>query len=274
MADDFSGKVVIITGSSSGIGEDAAVSFAQLGAQVVVTGRSSDRVGAVAKRCDEVSPNGSKALPIVADVAVDADLQRIVDQTVEHSGRIDILVNNAGIYKRATVESPEIADTLDELFRTNVRAVVKLTQLAVPHLLKTKGNIINLSSVASTKAAPGGLPYNVSKAAVDMMTKVMALELSPQGVRVNAINPALIITPLISKAFGANGVQSEAMDQMQQAVANTYPMRRVGEVSDTSRAILFLASERSSFYTGVCLPVDGGSLATSVSATSAIANKN
>jgi NAD(P)-dependent dehydrogenase (short-subunit alcohol dehydrogenase family) len=115
--------------------------------------------------------------------------------------------------------------------------------------------------VASTNAAAGNLPYNCSKAAVDIVTKAMALELSPQGIRVNAINPALIDTPI----FATTGAPAEQIETYKSFAAQVYPMRRIGNVADTTRAIIFLASDKSSFYTGVCLPVDGGYLASSVS---------
>ncbi|KAI1305915.1 3-oxoacyl-[acyl-carrier-protein] reductase FabG [Halotydeus destructor] len=249
---DFSGKVVIVTGSSSGIGEDAVISFAKHGAQVVVAGRNADRVAAVAARCAEASPTNLTPLQSVGDVSNDEDAKRLIEDTVTKFGHIDVLVNNAGIIRRALITEDAVADIMDEVYRTNVRALVKLTNLAAPHLIASKGNIINLSSVASTRPGFGSIPYSVSKAAVDMVTKCCAIELGPKGVRVNSINPALIETPLT--------LSNEIPEWFRKTCALAYPLRRVGAVGDTTAAILFLASEQASFFSGVHLPVDGGYL--------------
>ncbi|KAI1306010.1 3-oxoacyl-[acyl-carrier-protein] reductase FabG [Halotydeus destructor] len=253
---DFSGKVVIVTGSSSGIGEDAVISFAKHGAQVVVAGRNIDRVAAVAAKCVDASPANLTPLQSVGDVSNDEDAKRIIEDTIAKFGHLDILVNNAGIVRRALLTDDVVVDKMDEVYRTNVRALVKLTNLAAPHLIASKGNVINVSSVASTRAGFGSIPYSVSKAAVDMVTKCCAIELGPKGVRVNSINPALIETPLILN----NDVPAEQREWFTKMCALSYPLRRAGAVEDTTAAILFLASDQASFFTGVHLPVDGGCL--------------
>ncbi|KAI1306011.1 L-xylulose reductase [Halotydeus destructor] len=253
---DFSGKVVIVTGSSSGIGENAVISFSHYGAQVVVTGRNAVRVATVAGKCAEVSPTNLTPLQIVGDVSNDIDAKRLIEDTIAKFGHLDILVNNAGIVGRTLVTDDAVVDIMDEVYRTNVRALVKLTNLAAPYLIASKGNVINVSSVGSTQPKFGSIPYSVSKASVDMVTKCCAIELGTKGVRVNRINPGLIETPLIA----SNGRSAAEREWFKKTWALSYPLRRLGVVEDTTAALLFLASEQASFLTGVHLPVDGGCL--------------
>ena len=148
---DFSGKVVLITGSSDGIGAVTAVEFARNGAQVVITGRNAQNLSDVAKECQKVSPKGLKPLEVVADVTKDADCKRLVDSAINAFKKLDILVNNAGGAGMGPITDPKILDTYQRVFDTNVRSVVYLTHLCVNHLEKTKGNVINISSVLGIK---------------------------------------------------------------------------------------------------------------------------
>ena len=148
---DFTGKVVLITGSTSGIGAVTAVEFARLGAQVVVTGRRKDRVSAVAKQCAEASPTGAKALEVVADVTNDDDCRRLVADTIKTFKKLDILVNNAGRGVVSSIRDGDILDKYELIMNTNLRSVVRLTHLCVEHLEKTKGNIVNMSSLLALK---------------------------------------------------------------------------------------------------------------------------
>ena len=124
---------------------------------------------------------------MICDVSKDEDAKRLVEETVKTFGRIDVLVNNAGIAKKASIGDENLVDLMDQVYRTNVRALVNLTNLASEHLIKTKGNIINVSSVASSRPSFGSIPYSVSKSAVDMVTQCSAIELGPKGVRVNQL---------------------------------------------------------------------------------------
>ena len=148
---DFTGKVVLITGSSGGIGAVTAVEFARLGAQMVVTGRRKDRVSAVAKQCAEASPTGAKALEVVADVTNDDDCCRLVSDTIKTFKKLDILVNNAGRGVGSSIRDVDILDKYELIMNTNLRSVVWLTHLCVEHLEKTKGNIVNMSSILAFK---------------------------------------------------------------------------------------------------------------------------
>ena len=149
---DFSGKVALVTGSSSGIGAAIAIQFAQYGAKVTITGRNVENLDKIAKKIAEVS-NGVEALQIIGDLTIDDSLpKRLIDETVTKFGRLDFLVNNAGgATPQGTLASPDLLKGFDDVFKLNVRSVIELTQLAMPHLEKTKGNIINISSVASIK---------------------------------------------------------------------------------------------------------------------------
>lgn len=183
----FEEKIVLITGGSSGIGAAAARHLSKLGAKVAIVGRNEKRLNDVA---EEIKNAGSPApLAIVADVTKDAE--RIVDETIKHFGKLDVLVNNAGVVAQDSVTSIDMSD-FDRIFDTNVRSVIILTKLCVPHLAKTKGNIVNVSSIAGLKAVKNVLTYCMSKAALDQFTKCSALDLASKSIRVNSINPAVI----------------------------------------------------------------------------------
>ncbi|XP_055312056.1 uncharacterized oxidoreductase TM_0325-like [Sitodiplosis mosellana] len=241
------GKVVIITGSSSGIGADAARHLAKLGAKVSIVGRNEKRVSEVV---DQIKKSGAPTpLPIVTDVTKDA--QRIIDETIEHFGRLDVLVNSAGAFGADSVAYFDV-EKFDSILDTNVRSVIILTNLAVPHLEKTKGNIINVSSVCGLRPFDYMTSYCISKAGLDQFTKCSAIALAPKGIRVNSINPATIRTPI----FEQIGINESNENQFYEDRKHEFLVDRVGEVSDTSSAIAYLASE--TFLTGVLLPIDGG----------------
>lgn len=244
----FSGKVALITGASSGIGADAALHLAKLGAQVAVVGRNESRLNDVIEKIR--NSNSTTPLAIVADVTKEAE--RIVDETIKHFGKLDILINNAGITHQHDVCSLDIRK-FDEIFETNVYSVITITKLCVPYLEKTRGNIVNVSSIYGLQACQNMLSYSMSKAALDQFTKCCALDLAPKRIRVNAINPGLILTAIHGS--------SEVVQRRTEFCKENYPIGRIGEVSDTSTAIAFLASDQTaSFLTGILLPVDGGFL--------------
>lgn len=168
-------------------------------------------------------------------------------------------MNNAGIVIQDNVSDINLSE-FDRIFDTNVRSIIALTKLCVPHLEKTKGNIVNVSSIAGLKAVQNVLTYCMSKAALDQFTKCSALDLAPKGIRVNSINPAVIRTPI----FQTVGVPIEMAEKMFEEYKSKYPVGRVGEVADTSAAIAYLADDKSSFLTGILLPVDGGSMVSGV----------
>lgn len=248
----FANKVILVTGASSGIGAHAAEHLAKKGASVALVGRNVQRLNEVV---DRIKSAGSPTpLAIVADVTVDAE--RIITETMNHFGKLDILINNAGIFSKNTIENIELTE-FDRIMDTNVRSVIQLTKLAVPHLEKTKGNVLNVSSAAGLRVKPNTLAYCISKAAVNHLTKSAALDLAPKGIRVNAINPVAIRTPLFETGGGMTPQQAQ---EFFDSFKSVYPVGRVGEVTDTSAAIEYLVSESAAFITGMLLPVDGGAL--------------
>lgn len=248
----FNGKVVLVTGASSGIGADVAHHFAtKLGAKVAIVGRNENRLNAAA---DEIKKcGGSAPLVITADVTKDAS--RIIDETIEEFGRLDVLINNAGYGDCTPILEADI-EIFDRLMETNVRSAIILTKLATPYLEKTNGNVINVSSIA------GIIPYkehfySISKAALNQFTKVMANELGPRGIRINAINPGFIKTG----AFDAAGWTEEQKQTLFNKIGKKNPLGRIGEVADTTKLMAFLASEDAAFITGCLYVVDGGGMA-------------
>lgn len=246
----FNDKVVLITGASSGIGADAARHLAKLGAKVAIVGRNEIALKEVA---EQINPSGSSPAPltIVADVTKDAE--RIVNETIKEFGQLDVLINNAGIATIDTVIEVNLSN-FDRVIDTNVRSVINLTKLCVPHLEKTKGNIVNISSIAGLKAIRNSMTYCISKAALSQFTKCSALDLASKGIRCNAIAPSVIRTPIFEKDF----IPSEKIERYFANFKKKYPVGRIGEVSDTSAALAFLADNNlASFLTGILLPVDG-----------------
>lgn len=180
---NFCGKVVLLTGASSGIGKRAAEMFAKFGASVSLTGRNKENLDMVANGCE-----GQKPFVVVGDITRPDDNKRILEETIKKYGKLDVLVNNAGIIETGTIENTSL-EQYDRVMNTNIKSIYHLTMLAVPHLIKTEGSIVNVSSVNGIRSFPGVLAYNLSKAAVDQFTRCVALELAPKKVRVNSVNP-------------------------------------------------------------------------------------
>lgn len=192
---DFANKVVLITGASSGIGAGTAELLATKGAWLVLVGRNGQNLSDVAAKCTPT--HGAPApLQIIADVTNEADAKRVIDTTIEKFNKLNVLINSAGIIKRGTIETSTLAD-FDEVMSTNVRAIFNITQLAVPHLIATKGNIVNVSSVNGIRSFAGVLVYNMSKAALDQFTNCIALELADKQVRVNSVNPVRFFLQIV-----------------------------------------------------------------------------
>jgi NAD(P)-dependent dehydrogenase (short-subunit alcohol dehydrogenase family) len=243
------GKVVIVTGASSGIGRASALLFAKSGATVVAVGRNEKALLALAKE------GGDETIvkPHLADVMELSQLDRIVTETIHNHGQIDVLVNSAGIIKNGNIENTTL-DDWDKMMHINVRSVFLLIQKCVPHLEETRGNIVNVSSVTGTRAFPNVLSYCVSKAAVDQLTRCTALELAPKGIRVNAVNPGVVVTNLHKRG----GMEEEAYEKFLQNAKNTHPIGRPGNPEEVAELIHYLASDKASWITGVTYAIDGG----------------
>lgn len=245
------GKVALITGASSGIGRATALKFAHLGASLSLSGRNVDNLKRVADECAEISGKG--ALVAAGELTNERDVENILTRSLEHWNKLNILVNNAGILEMGSIENTSLKQ-YDNLFNTNVRSVYQLTMLAVPHLIETEGNIVNVSSVNGLRSFAGVLAYNMSKSALDQFTRTVSLELAPKKVRVNSVNPGVTVTELQKRG----GLSNEAYVNFLERSKTTHALGRPGCPDEIAEAIAFLASDSSSFITGVTLPVDGG----------------
>lgn len=243
-------KVAVVTGASSGIGRAAALLFAQNGWNVVAVGRNEQELGAL--RDDARDAPGTVRIHL-ADVTENTQVERLVSETIQHLERIDALVNSAGIIKTGTIETTTL-DDWDRMMNINLRSTFHMMQICTPHLAKTKGNIVNVSSVTGLRAFPGVLAYCVSKAATDQLTRCAALELAAQGVRVNAVNPGVVETNLHKRG----GMPAEDYEKFLANAANTHPLGRAGQPIEVAELIYYLASEKAAWITGVTYEIDGG----------------
>ncbi|MBI5034566.1 MAG: glucose 1-dehydrogenase [Chloroflexi bacterium] len=248
--DEMKNRVALITGASSGIGRATALVFAAEGASVVAVARSADKLAKVA---NEIQSEGGVCKTIAADVTQQADIERVVRETVDTFGGIDVLVNAAGIIANGTIENTKLQDW-DYMFNVNARAPFYLMQCAMPHLIERKGNVVNVSSVTGIRAFPGVLAYCSSKAALDQMTHCVALEVASKGVRINAVNPGVTVTML----HRTGGMDDAAYAAFLERSKTTHPLGRVGTADEVADLIFFLASPHAGWITGVSMPIDGG----------------
>ncbi len=248
MSRKLSGKVAVVTGASKGIGASIALHLAAEGAAVVVNYASSkegaDRVVA------EIVGNGGKAIAVQANVAKQADIQRLFSETKKAFGRLDILVNNAGMYEFRPIEEVT-AEHFHKMFDLNVLGLILASQEAVKLFGDAGGNIINISSVAATLAPPSASVYSATKAAVDAVTRSLAQELGPRKIRVNSINPGMVETEGV---HAAGFVESDFRKQIESQT----PLGRIGQPQDIAPAAVFLASSDSAWLTGETLYISGG----------------
>ncbi len=247
---EFNGKIVIVTGATSGIGRATSLKFAENGAKVVAVGRNET---ALAELKSEVEAKNGVVKTFQADVNDESAMQNLVAETVREFNRIDILVNAAGIIANGTIESTTL-EAWDEMMNVNLRSVFYLMNLVVPHLVESQGNIVNVSSVTGLRAFPNVLAYCVSKAAVDQLTRCAALELAAKNVRVNAVNPGVVVTNLHKRS----GMKEENYEVFLENSKNTHPLGRAGKPEEIADLILFLASENAKWITGVTYSIDGG----------------
>ena len=243
-------RTVLVTGATSGIGRAVMQRFARDSAQVIGIARNAEALRAVE---DEVRAAGAECVMIAADVTNDDEIRRAFAAAIRQAGTLDVLVNAAGHISTGTIEDTTI-QSWDAMMNINLRAVFNLMQLAVPHLIRTRGNIVNVSSVTGLRSFPGVLAYCVSKAGLDQLTRCAALELASKGVRVNAVNPGVVVTQIHKRG----GMNEEDYATFLERSKTTHPLGRVGQASEIAELISFLASERASWITGATYQIDGG----------------
>ena len=250
MEDSFANKVVFVTGATSGIGHAVAVKFASESARVVALGRNQSALRQVEAA---IGNAGGEPLVRAVDVTNAGEAQRAIEETIDRFGGLHVLVNAAGHISTGSIENTSLA-AWDAMMNVNLRAVFQLMQLAAPHLIKTKGNIVNISSVTGLRSFPGVLAYCVSKAGVDQLTRCAALELARHGVRVNAVNPGVVVTEIHKRG----GMSAENYENFLEHSKTTHPIGRVGDPKEIAELVFYLASEKASWITGATYQIDGG----------------
>lgn len=243
-------KIALVTGASRGIGKAIALGFARVGADVVVCSRT---LPDLEKAAEEIRASGRRSLAVPANIAIKADVDSLIERTVQEFGTIDILVNNAAMnIARPVLELRE--DGWDKVMNTGLKGYFLCSQAAAKVMVERKrGNIINIASTAAVKAAPLLGVYSISKAGVVMLTKLFAADLARHNIRVNAVGPSMVKTKFSEPLWAS----PEALSRIESEV----PLGRLAEVDDIVGAAIFLASDASSYITGHTIWVDGGVLA-------------
>lgn len=244
----LTGKVAVVTGASKGIGAGIAKALGAAGASVVVN-YASDKAGAE-KTVADITKSGGKAVAVAASVANSPDIDKLFTETRKAFGKIDILVNNAGVYSFSPLEAVTEQE-INRIFTTNVTGLLLTTKAAVPLFPAEGGSVINIGSVVSESTPPNSSIYTGTKGAVDAITRVLAKELGPKKIRVNAVNPGLTIT----EGTQSNGIAGSDFES--NAVAQT-PLGRTGKPDDIADVVTFIASDDARWVTGSLLQAGGG----------------
>jgi NAD(P)-dependent dehydrogenase (short-subunit alcohol dehydrogenase family) len=242
-------RKIIVTGASSGIGRATAERFLSDGARVALIGRRESVLQTVLSS----AATGGTGFIVAADLSDEKQTDAGFARAIEMLGGLDVLVNAAGILKPGRIEDTTLS-LWDEMMNINLRSVFHLMKLAVPHLERSRGNIVNVSSVTGPRSFPGVLAYCVSKAAVDQLTRCAALELAAKGIRVNEVTPGVVVTEL----HRAGGMGDEAYAAFLEHSKTTHPLGRVGQPEEVADLIHFLASDRAGWITGATVSIDGG----------------
>lgn len=256
MATKLDGKVAIVTGGSSGIGRATVIAFAQEGAKVVVAARRTDEGEETVRLAKEV---GGEALFLQTDVAKAAEVEALVNKTVETYGRLDYAFNNAGIEGEILPLHEQSVEQFDQLMAINLRGVFLCMKYEIAQMLRQgSGAIVNNSSMVGLVGFPNISPYIASKHAVMGLTKSAALDYAKLGIRINTVNPGVIATDMIVRLAEGMGDAQTATEQL----TNMVPIGRMGSPEEIASTVLFLCSEAASYITGQSLVVDGGYIAT------------
>lgn len=243
---NLSGKTAVVTGASSGIGRAIAEAMAEAGADLVLVGRDEGRL---AETVAAVKGRGVEVETVAAELTDDDAAKAIVEATVRRFGGLNVLVNCAGIFEPQPFETQPMA-SFDRQMAVNVRAPFALTQAALPYL-RPEGSVVNISSIAGYAGFPQSAAYCATKGAVELMTRALATELGPQGVRVNCVAPGNIRTPM-------NAAQFAASREYEKSLEEKTPLGRIGETEDIAAAVVYLASPAAKFVNGASWLVDGG----------------
>jgi NAD(P)-dependent dehydrogenase (short-subunit alcohol dehydrogenase family) len=240
------GKTVLVTGATSGIGLSTALAFAEAGAAVVATGRREEAVSEARQKHPGIHW-------LVSDLTSEAAARSSVEEAVRATRRLDVLVNNGAIYTVGSLEAMS-SEAMMSLFATNVFGLSYMSRAALPHLRETRGAIINISSALGHMASPNMSHYAATKAAVESLTRSWALELAPLGVRVNAVSPGAVETPIFDKA----GMSPEVVTGYKEKLAKDTPLGRLGRPEEIAHWVVALAEPMAEWMTGKVLGVDGG----------------
>jgi len=253
MADRLKGKVAIITGGGSGIGEATAIIFAREGAKVALAGRRLHKIQAVA---DRVKAEGGEAIAVQTDVRFADQVQNLIEKTVERFGKLDVLFNNAGVRASRCTVVDCTEEEYERTMATDVKGLWLCCKYAIPHMIKNGGgSIINCSSISAFIGQPLQGVYNVTKGGIDVLSKCMALDFAKYNIRVNNVNPAWVKTEMNEEELA----QMKARGGKEwEEVVRLHPLGRLGEPEDVAWAVVYLASDESSWVTGISLLVDGG----------------
>ncbi len=249
---EFAGKVALVTGGAMGIGEAVAILLAERGARVAILDLDGEKAEAVTTR---LTDRGLVARSFPTDVAVGSAVAASVAAVVGAYGRIDIVSNNAGIQRYGTVETTSEAEW-DEVINVNLRSVYLVCRHTIPHLRKTRGAIVNMASVQSFATQKGVAAYTTGKHGLIGLTRSMALDFAADGIRVNAVAPGSVDTPMLRWAIGLD----DKPEALMRAVERMHPLGRIAQPREVAEAVAYLASPRASFVTGTTLTVDGGLL--------------
>lgn len=250
----FANKVVLLTGASTGIGAAAALKFAKEKANLVIVGLLEDKMCEVGQKCSE---EGANVLCFTADVTNEKQMQHVVRSTIKQFCKLDVLVNNAGILRPEGILDDKAMDSYDKVMAVNLRAPFYLTHICAPHLIRSKGNIVNIASIVALGIVlQKSFAYIMSKAALQHFSECCALELGPKGVRVNTVNPGLVYTEIAQNS----NLDNQGVNEFFQNYVKSAPLGKICHASEIADLIAFVASDVAHSITGSAHVMDNGEL--------------